>query len=60
MSLHPIMEHFAIWLIETCGLEEFKQLYTYSKDDVRIGFKEVYSKTLDEIVNEWKEYVRSI
>lgn len=47
--------YFSRFLIDTFGLDKFKELVTY--DDIEAGFNKTYKKSLDEIIEIWKSYL---
>ena len=46
--------HLAVYLINTYGLEKYKQIGRY--EDVKKGSEEIYHQPLDSIVNGWNKF----
>jgi hypothetical protein len=46
--------HLAVYLINTYGLEKYKQIGRY--EDIKKGFEEIYHQPIDSIVTGWNQF----
>jgi len=50
---------FTDYLMDTYGLDKFKELYRYDRRDLLSAFEKTYSKPLSEILDEYKKWLMS-
>ena len=50
---------FTDYLMDTYGLNKFKELYRYDRNDLLSAFEKTYSKPLSEILDEYKKWLMS-
>lgn len=50
---------FSEYLIDTYGLNKFKELYKYETFDILTGFEKTYGKSLSKILEEYKKWLQS-
>ncbi len=50
---------FTDYLIESHGLDKFKELYRYDTQDILLGCEKTYNKMLSEILGEYKKWLLS-
>ena len=58
-KFYAISTVFTDYLMDTYGLNKFKELYRYDRHDLLSGFEKTYSKPLSEILEEYKKWVRA-
>jgi hypothetical protein len=56
-KFYAISAIFTDYLMDIYGLDKFKELFKYDRDDLLSGFEKIYGKPLSEILEEYKKWL---